>query len=178
MDKTENYLDSIRDELLTKVEPNIHYCYQCGKCTAGCPLSDVYDWQPNEVIRLIQINKIDEILNTNSVYLCVSCEICSSRCPQQVDIAAIMNFLRIKSWQNRQFKLKKIGNFYLIFLKLIQKLGRNYEPLLILSLNLLNKRFFNDFELVPAILMKKKIRIIPEWTKKRKEVSAIIKEYL
>jgi heterodisulfide reductase subunit C len=167
MDKKENYLDSIRNELLTKVEPNIHYCYQCGKCTAGCPLSDVYDWQPNEVIRLIQINKID-----------VSCEICSSRCPQEVDIAAVMNFLRIKSWQHRQFKLKKIGNFYMIFLKIIQKLGRSYEPLLILTLNILNRRFLNDFDLIPAILWKRKIRILPVWTKKRKEVSAIVKEYL
>jgi heterodisulfide reductase subunit C len=175
---TEDYLDNIRNELLVNVEPNIYYCYQCGKCTAGCPLSGVYDYQPNEIIRLIQINKIDEILNSNSVYLCVSCEICSSRCPQQVDIASIMNYLRIRSWQHKQFKLKKIGNFYMIFLRIIEKFGRSFEPLLIIVLNLLNKNFLNDFDLIPGILRKRKIKMIPEFIKKRKEVSAIIKRYL
>jgi heterodisulfide reductase subunit C len=175
---TEDYLDSIRNELLVNVEPNIYYCYQCGKCTAGCPLSGVYDYQPNEIIRLIQINKIEEILNSNSVYLCVSCEICSSRCPQQVDIASIMNYLRIRSWQHKQFKLKKIGNFYMIFLRIIEKFGRSFEPLLIIVLNLLNKNFLNDFDLIPGILRKRKIKMIPEFIKKRKEVSAIIKRYL
>jgi heterodisulfide reductase subunit C len=178
MKNTEDYLDNIRNELLTNVEPNIYYCYQCGKCTAGCPLSEVYEYQPNEIIRLIQINRIDEILNSNSVYLCVSCEICSSRCPQQVDIASVMNYLRIRSWQHRRFKLKKIGNFYMIFLRIIEKFGRSFEPLLIFALNLLNKKFLNDFDLIPGILRKRKIKMIPKFIKKRKEVSAIIKQYM
>ena len=114
-----NFTDTIRQELITVVEPNIYYCYQCGKCTAGCPLSDIYEFQPNQVIRLIQLNKIDSILNANSVYLCASCEICSSRCPQEVDIAAVMNYLRIKSWRYNQFKVSGIANFYSIFLRIL-----------------------------------------------------------
>ncbi len=174
MSKPDNYLDIIRDELVKEIEPNIYYCYQCGKCTAGCPLSDVYDYQPNEIIRLIQLNKIDDIINSNSVYLCASCEICSSRCPQQVNIAAVMNHLRIKSWQYNVFKLKEISNFYKIFLRIIEKLGKSFEPLLILTLNLLNKRFFNDMDLMPGILLRQKIRLIPELTKNRKEIARII----
>lgn len=174
MEKPENYLNIIREELLNVIEPNIYYCYQCGKCTAGCPLSDIYDYQPNEIIRLIQLNQIDKIINSNSVYLCVSCEICSSRCPQEVNIAAVMNHLRIKSWQYKVFKLKETSNFYKIFLRIIEKFGRSFELLLILTLNLLNKRFFNDLDLVPGILLRRKIRLIPEFTRKRKEVARII----
>jgi len=178
IDQDKKYLNTIRHELITIVEPNIYYCYQCGKCTAGCPLSDVYEYQPNEVIRLIQLNKIASILNANSVYLCASCEICSSRCPQEVDIAAVMNYLRIKSWHYKQFKLSSIANFYGIFLRIVKIFGRSFEPLLILSLNLLNKNFFNDFDIAVKILKKRKIRLMPEFIKKRNEVSKIVKKYL
>jgi len=178
IDQDKKYLNTIRHELVTIVEPNIYYCYQCGKCTAGCPLSDVYEYQPNEVIRLIQLDKIASILNANSVYLCASCEICSSRCPQEVDIAAVMNYLRIKSWHYRQFKLSSIANFYGIFLRIVKIFGRSFEPLLILSLNLLNKNFFNDFDIAVKILKKRKIKLIPEFVKKRSDVSQIIKKYL
>lgn len=177
-DQDKNYLKTIRQELITIVEPNIYYCYQCGKCTAGCPLSDVYEYQPNQVIRLIQLNKIASILNANSVYLCASCEICSSRCPQEVDIAAIMNYLRIKSWHYKQFKLSGIANFYGIFLRILKIFGRSFEPLLILILNVSNKKFFNDFDVAVKILKKRKIKLIPEFVKKRSEVSQIVKKYL
>ncbi|MBM3705884.1 MAG: heterodisulfide reductase subunit C [Actinobacteria bacterium] len=174
----QNYLTAIRDEIVKEIDPGIYNCYQCGRCTAGCPLADVYEYQPNEIIRLVQLNRIDAILNSNSVYLCASCEICSSRCPQEVKVSAIMNHLRIKSWQNRSFKLKESLNFYRIFLGIVEKLGRSFEPALILILNLLNGRFFNDMDLVPGILIRRKIKLVPELTRQRKEVSAIIKKYL
>ncbi|MCL4386172.1 MAG: 4Fe-4S dicluster domain-containing protein [Actinobacteria bacterium] len=173
----DSYLEKIKEEILTIIEPGIYYCYQCGKCTAGCPISYVYEYQPNEIIRLIQLNKINVIFNSNSIYLCTSCEICSSRCPQNVNIAAIMNYLRIKSWHYKRFKLKRIYNFYKIFLKIIEKFGRSFEPLLIICLNFLNKTFFNDFDSALKILKKRKIKIIPELLKNRKEVSFIIKKY-
>jgi heterodisulfide reductase subunit C len=173
-----NFLIKIHDELVTIVEPNIYYCYQCGRCTASCPLADVYEYQPNEVIRLIQLNKIDSIFNANSVYLCLSCEICSSRCPQEVKIASIMNYLRVKSWQNRRFKLPLIKNFYKIFLKIIGIFGRSFDPLLILILNLFNKRFFNDFDIALRILKKRKIKLAPELVKGRRDVSEIVQKYL
>ena len=178
MNDYSNHYEQIRKELVETVEPNIYYCYQCGKCTAGCPLSDVYEWQPNEVIRLIQLDKVDSIVNSNSVYLCISCEICSSRCPQEVNIAAVMSHIRVKSWQYRLFKLKEISNFYKIFLRITALIGRSYEPLLILTLNLLNKRIFNDFELMPGILRRRKIKMLPEPVKNRKEIFEIIKKYL
>jgi len=177
-DKDTKSISTIRDELINNVEPNIYNCYQCGRCTAGCPLSDVYEYQPNQVIRLIQLNKIDSILNANSVYLCASCEICSSRCPQEVDIAKIMNYLRIKSWHYRKFKLSGIANFYGIFLRIVKIFGRSFEPLLIVFLNIANKKFFNDLDIALKILKKRKIKLIPEFVKKRSEVSQIVKKYL
>ena len=169
---------NIRNELINIIEPNIFNCYQCGKCSAGCPLNNVYEYQPNQIIRLIQIDEIDSIFKANSIYLCLSCEICSSRCPQEVNIAAIMNYLRIESWGNDSFKVKAIRNFYMSFLKITQLFGRSYEPALIVSLNLMNGNFFNDFDIAINILKKKKIKLIPEVVKGRRSISKVIKKYL
>jgi len=169
---------NIRDDLVNIIEPNIFYCYQCGKCSAGCPLNGIYEYQPNQIIRLIQIDKIDLIFDANSIYLCLACEICSSRCPQEVNIAAIMNYLRIKSWEQDSFKVKALRNFYRSFLKIIQLFGRSYEPALILSLNLMSGKIFNDFDIALDILKKKKIKLIPEIVKDRKPIAEIIKKHL
>lgn len=178
MRKINKDFENIRNELINFIEPNIFYCYQCGKCSAGCPLADVYEYQPNQIIRLIQADRIDLIFEANSIYLCLACEICSSRCPQEVDIAAIMNYLRIKSWEYDSFKDKAVRNFYKSFLKIIQLFGRSYEPALIFSLNLMNGNLFNDFDIAVDILKKKKIKLIPEIVKDRKSVSGVIKKYL
>ncbi len=177
-EKFTSYNNKIHDEIVNIIDPKIYNCYQCGRCTAGCPLADVYEYQPNEIIRLIQLNKIDSIFKANSIYICLSCEICSSRCPQEVKIASIMNYLRVKSWQYRKFRLPLIRNFYKIFLKIVSIFGRSYEPLLILILNLINKRFFNDFDIALKIIKKKKIKVIPELIKNRRDVSAIVNKYL
>ncbi|MCL5072493.1 MAG: 4Fe-4S dicluster domain-containing protein [Actinobacteria bacterium] len=179
MKKINNHFSNkIRDEILNFIEPDIYYCYQCGRCTAGCPLSNVYKYQPNQIIRLIAANKIESIFNSNSIYLCLSCEICSSRCPQEIDIAAIMNYLRIKSWERRSFKEKAILNFYKAFLKIIGIFGRSYEPALIMNLNLLSGKFFNDMDLALNILRKKKIKLFPEFVKDRAKLSKLVKKYL
>ncbi|MGZ8882550.1 MAG: 4Fe-4S dicluster domain-containing protein [Nitrososphaeraceae archaeon] len=173
-----NLSDKIRDEIINFIEPDIYYCYQCGRCTAGCPLANVYEYQPNQIIRLVQANEINSIFDSNSIYLCLSCEICSSRCPQGIDIAAIMSYLRIKSWENRSFKEKAISNFYKAFLKIIGIFGRSYEPALIMNLNLMSGKFFNDMDLALNILRKKKIKLLPEFVKDRKKLSRVIKKYL
>ncbi|MCL5072315.1 MAG: 4Fe-4S dicluster domain-containing protein, partial [Actinobacteria bacterium] len=71
MKKINNHFSNkIRDEILNFIEPDIYYCYQCGRCTAGCPLANVYKYQPNQIIRLIAANKIESIFDSNSIYLC------------------------------------------------------------------------------------------------------------
>ncbi|MBI5234574.1 MAG: 4Fe-4S dicluster domain-containing protein [Deltaproteobacteria bacterium] len=69
-------------------------CYQCGKCTAGCPVSFVMDFGPSQIIRLLQLGQEDAAKNAESMWLCVGCLQCWSRCPQGVSAAAIFEGLR------------------------------------------------------------------------------------
>lgn len=74
---------------------NLMDCYQCGKCSAGCPVAESMDILPNQIIRLAQLGLLEEALNSKTIWLCASCIICTSRCPKGVDVARIMEGLRV-----------------------------------------------------------------------------------
>ena len=86
------------DERLKKIEElsgiNVFKCYQCGKCSAGCPIADLMDVLPNQAIRYVQLGLIDELLEKNTVWLCASCFTCAVRCPQGIDLAKLFEAVR------------------------------------------------------------------------------------
>lgn len=69
-------------------------CYQCGKCTAGCPIAPQMDLMPNQVVRLVQLGHEERAMASEAIWLCVSCQTCSARCPKSVDCAGVMDRLR------------------------------------------------------------------------------------
>jgi heterodisulfide reductase subunit C len=73
---------------------NIYACYQCGKCTAGCPSILEMDILPSQIIRLVQLGQEEESLKSKTIWLCASCFTCVTRCPKGVDLAKIMESLR------------------------------------------------------------------------------------
>jgi len=91
---------------------NQYSCYQCGKCSAGCPSAPFMELLPNQVLRLLQLGKVERILETNTAFACCSCFVCSSRCPKGIDVAAIMESLRqiTLRGKNDDFELKNISS--------------------------------------------------------------------
>ena len=73
---------------------SVSACYQCGKCTAGCPTSDFMDIPPHQIVRLLQLGQISETLEKNTIWMCASCVTCAVRCPKGVDLSKIMEALR------------------------------------------------------------------------------------
>ncbi len=88
-----------KKEFIEKVEEisgqNVFACYHCGKCSAGCPIVSEMDLLPNQVIRYVQLGLQDEVLNSKSIWMCASCYTCTVRCPKDVDLAKIMEALRV-----------------------------------------------------------------------------------
>ena len=88
----------IRDPFVVKVEElsgqNLLVCYQCGKCSAGCPAVHEMDILPNQIIRFAQMGLKEELLESNAIWVCASCMTCNVRCPKGINIAEVIEALR------------------------------------------------------------------------------------
>ena len=73
---------------------DVRACYQCGKCTAGCPLASAMDLMPNQILRLLQLGEHEQALKCQTIWRCASCLTCAARCPKDVDPARVMDALR------------------------------------------------------------------------------------
>lgn len=90
--------DKLRNEFVKKIEKlsgeNLSQCYQCGRCSGGCPSASFMDLLPNQVIRFAQLGRQKEVLASKTVWLCASCFTCMIRCPKGVDLAKVMEAIR------------------------------------------------------------------------------------
>jgi heterodisulfide reductase subunit C2 len=74
---------------------NAYKCYQCKRCTSGCPVARYADMHPAMIMRAVQLGQLDMVFDDRFIWLCTGCETCTTRCPQGIDIAAIMDELKI-----------------------------------------------------------------------------------
>ena len=90
--------NKVRNNFVKKIEElsgqNLLACYQCGKCSAGCPAAKAMDILPNQIIRYAQLGFKDDLLSCNAIWMCASCLTCNSRCPKGINIAEIIEALR------------------------------------------------------------------------------------
>ncbi len=74
---------------------NAYKCYQCKRCTSGCPVAPYADMHPSQIMRAVQLGQLDMVLEDKFIWLCTGCETCTTRCPQGIDIASIIDELKI-----------------------------------------------------------------------------------
>jgi len=142
-------------------------CYQCGKCSAGCPVNSEMDYPPSIVMRMLQLQDAEtdkKILKSNSIWLCVTCEMCYSRCPMEIDIPKMMDFLREKAYKEKLVhkKSKNIIAFHKAFLNSIKRTGRLHEVSLLGEYKLATWDLMKDVNLAPTMLAKGKLHIFPD----------------
>ena len=97
--------DIIKNLLVQKIEElsgqNVFDCYQCGNCSSGCPVVDYMDIIPNQVMRLAQLGATEDILNSETIWICSACLQCSTRCPKGIEVAKVMEALRAINLRKR-----------------------------------------------------------------------------
>jgi Fe-S oxidoreductase len=142
---------------------NPYKCYQCKKCSTGCPVAQFADVHPAQIMRAVQLG--DEAMSVDSrfIWLCTGCQTCSTRCPQGIDIAAIMDELRIIAREDgRVRKDMPFARILDLNFRSFKRWGRLYE-LELISLDLLKrpKAALDYTSLGPKMLSKGKIGLLP-----------------
>lgn len=181
METNENHTIDIPSYLLKKTGVDVNQCYQCGKCTAGCVLAEDMDYPSSYILRLLQTGIQDDyrrVLSSGAIWLCLNCENCVGRCPKEVDIPRLMDFLRSESLAKGLVAKegRKVVAFHRSFLDCVKYTGRLYEVGLEAGYKLRTMDIFQDMDLVPAMLKRGKLKIKPELVKDRKSLMNIFKK--
>lgn len=134
-------IEKYRSSFLKEVEANVEegewvkMCMQCGVCSGSCPLGKHWDHPPQELFMMIRANKREEVLSTDSMWMCTSCYNCIARCPRGLPITHIMHGLAVYSKRlGLTQKKQPTAEFSQIFWDNLMKKGRVNELKLGLSM--------------------------------------------
>lgn len=175
-------MDAAVIDIETLAHTNVGDCYQCGKCSAGCPVATHMDRLPNQIIRLVQMGRVDKATGCDAIWQCVSCLTCSERCPKSVDCAGIMDALRQRSVERGVVSPARHRTvvFQKAFLRNIRRHGRLNELELIALfkthsfLKDLSVPFlFKDSMLAPRMMKRGKFHLTGEKVRDREVVDRI-----
>jgi len=145
-------------------------CYQCGKCSAGCPVAFAMDYTPRQIIRLFQLGLGSDALNSQTPWICASCQTCYTRCPRKIDLPRLMEAVRQEARRRGILKEKNVELFDRAFLDSVARYGRSHEMGLMMQYNLQSLQPVKDAMLAPPLLLKGKISPFPH---KIKDIATI-----
>jgi heterodisulfide reductase subunit C len=153
-------------------------CYQCKKCTSGCPAGFTLDFQCHEVIRLVQLGARADVLKSKAIWLCASCKTCRERCPNDVDPAAVMDCLKVLAVASGvPLGRKRVKAFQKAFLQTVAMFGRAHElGSIVLYKMATPASAMDDMGLGVKMLGRGKLKIAPDRIKGRGQVAAIFRK--
>lgn len=165
--------EALADSVLGRVGQNVFRCYQCVKCSAGCPLADEFDLTPNQVMRSLQLGDAG-VLESRAIWLCSSCYTCATRCPQDIDVTGVMDALRMEARRRGIAPaIPEIERFNALFLKIVRRLGRLPELFFILAYNLARGEPLRDLGMGWRMIRRRKLKLMPRFAKAPKTVRAV-----
>jgi len=152
----------------------VNTCYQCRKCTAGCPTAYAMDFDPAQIVRMVQLGQSDELMRSTAIWLCVGCETCGTRCPNQICIGKINDSLKAMMVETgAPAGEKSIYQFHRAFLNSIRRFGRTHEVTMLAEYALHAPAVLADMGLGIQMFLAGKLPIIPRLIKRRRQVSEL-----
>lgn len=145
-------------------------CYQCGKCSAGCPVGEVTDLLPHDFWRMAQLGMEEELLQSKHLWLCVACETCTTRCPNKLPLPTVIDYLRkTEIAKERETSEPDIVAFHKAFLEVVEKYGRMHEIGLMRKFKSFGE-LMADWKLGMAMFSRGKIKLFAKKVANRSEI--------
>jgi heterodisulfide reductase subunit C len=132
---------------------------------------------PSELMRWLHLGAGEELLNSDILWMCVSCETCSARCPMGIDVAGVMDALRKLAHQRGAAQPQgNVSLFNRAFLRTVEVFGRTYDIAMIAAYKLGSGKLKADIEKFPTMLKKRKIALLPPRGADRKTIRRIFRK--
>jgi heterodisulfide reductase subunit C len=158
-------------------EQTLQLCYHCHKCTAGCPVAPEMEYGPDRILRLVQLGEKGRVLTSGDIWVCASCETCGTRCPNEINIAEVMDALRaISLAEGFRPPESTAPAFHSLFLSTVKLIGRMHEASLLARYMLKNTGLLADVPSGAQMFFKGKLPLLPHRTKRMEEVRRIFRE--
>jgi heterodisulfide reductase subunit C2 len=142
---------------------DVYRCYQCLKCSAGCPMTFAMDYPPSQIMRMIQLGQEETLLASKTIWVCLSCNTCSIRCPNDIDIALVIDSLRERALRKGSPPAKEnVALFHRYFLDNVSKRGRTFEGELLARYQLKTGQAFQNAGLGLRMFLKGRMGLLPE----------------
>jgi len=155
---------------------NLLRCFYCQKCTAGCPTAYAMDYKPAQVLKMIQLGMRESLLRSSAPWLCVGCETCGTRCPNEIRLGPVMDTLKYMALEvGLSPPETKVYALHRSFLDNIEFFGRLHEVTMLAEYKLRSMDLFSDLDLGALLLLKGKLSILPERIKGLGEVKELFR---
>lgn len=149
-------------EVMRRSGQTLTLCWHCQSCAGGCPFAEAMDFNPNSIIRMVQLGLRKEALECSSIWFCVGCNTCSINCPNAIDIPAVTTILRIMAIEaGARVGEPDILNFHRSFLSSIRRYGRMHELEVMLNCKWQMRNWFDDIGIGLTLLRKGRLKLFP-----------------
>ena len=187
MEQPELPIVEMTSGLLNEVEEGsgikVSACFQCRKCTNGCPVTFAMDIYPDQVMRYIHLGLKQEIWKSATIWVCASCETCTTRCPNEIDIAGVMDFMKQSVVKEKGWAAEdKVLAFHKVFMDDIRKRGRIFETGLVGNYmlksgdwlhKLKDRTIIDEMRLGWTMYRKGRLNLLPKKIKGKEEIEKL-----
>jgi len=169
--------DSLLQKVTKESRQPVDLCFQCRKCSAGCPTVDEFDFPPNMVLRMIQLGQRDELLQSRAIWMCISCETCGTRCPNGIRISAVMDSLRAACLEEGVKPAdRQTVALHTSFIGNIKIFGRLHEATMLLLFKLKSRTISrDDINVGVKLFFRGKIPLLPKRSENMQKIKDLFR---
>ncbi len=159
----------LAEEIQAAYGEDVNRCYQCLKCSAGCPMTFAMDFPPSQIMRLVQLGQEDMLLSSKTIWVCLTCNTCSIRCPNDIDIALVIDSLKERALKKGVTPaVDKVPLWHKYFLDNVKKRGRTFEGELLARYQVKTGQIVSNMGLGMRMFFKGRLSMVPDSVKNKK----------